>query len=237
MAGEKILVVDDEAVVRKLASHHLVKNGFQVITAEDGYKVFDLLRTHRPNLIILDILMPGLDGIEVCREVRKESDVPIIFLTSKNDSSDIVLGLGVGGDDYIIKPFNPNEMIARVRANLRRHFLPSSNCEPPEKSQLLHFPGLEIDLNNRTVLVDGSPITLTNKEFELLVLLAQNPNRIFKYDHLLELVWKFNDNTDNRTLMVHINRLRKKIEQNPSQPRYIITVRGIGYKLHNSKEK
>ncbi|NMB01432.1 MAG: response regulator, partial [Firmicutes bacterium] len=123
MAGEKILVVDDEAVVKKVVEHHLIREGYQVLTAADGSSVFELIRAHKPDLIILDILLPDLDGIEVCREIRKENNVPIIFLTSKRDSSDIVLGLGIGGDDYIVKPFNPSELIARVKANLRRSLL------------------------------------------------------------------------------------------------------------------
>ncbi|KKM12362.1 transcriptional regulator [Clostridiales bacterium PH28_bin88] len=232
MAGEKILVVDDEAVVRKVVEHHLVTEGFQVITAGDGGSVFELVRAHKPDLIILDILLPGLDGIEVCREIRKENDVPIIFLTSKRDSSDIVLGLGVGGDDYMVKPFHHKELIARVKANLRRRLLQSIASTPSEQKQVLGYPGLEIDLSSRTVLVDGSPVALTNKEFELLALLAQNSNRVFSYHQLLELVWQFKDNADYRTVMVHVNRLRKKLEPDPSQPRYIITVRGIGYKFH-----
>lgn len=235
MAGEKILVVDDEATIRELISFHLNKNNFQTITAKDGQSVFELVRTQRPDLIILDILLPGLDGIEICRELRRDNNVPIIFLTSMNDPSDVVLGLGVGGDDYIIKPFNPKEMIARVKANLRRSRLQNTNCIHSEQKRILSYPGLIIDLSSRTVQVNGSPVPLTNKEFELLVLLAENPNRIFNYDQLLELVWQFNDKADYRTLMVHINRLRKKIEPDPSKPKYIITVRGVGYKLHNHK--
>ncbi|HHV62868.1 MAG TPA: response regulator transcription factor [Firmicutes bacterium] len=233
MAGEKILVVDDEAVVRKVVEHHLVREGFRVIAAGDGGSVFELVRAHEPDLIILDILLPDLDGIEVCREIRKGNNVPIIFLTSKRDSSDIVLGLGVGGDDYIVKPFNPKELIARVKANLRRSLLQNVVCQPPGQRKVLAYPGLEIDLPSRTVSVGGSPVALTNKEFELLALLAQNPNRVFSYNQLLELVWQFKYNADYRTVMVHINRLRRKIELDPSKPRYIITVRGIGYKFHH----
>jgi two-component system response regulator MtrA len=233
MAGEKILVVDDEAVVKKVVEHHLIREGYQVLTAADGSSVFELIRAHKPDLIILDILLPDLDGIEVCREIRKENNVPIIFLTSKRDSSDIVLGLGIGGDDYIVKPFNPSELIARVKANLRRSLLQNIACQPQGQNEVLAYPSLEIDLSSRTVLVDGTPVAFTNKEFELLALLMQNPKRVFSYNQLLELVWQFKDNADYRTVMVHVNRLRKKIEQDPSQPRYIITVRGIGYKFHH----
>lgn len=233
MAGEKILVVDDEAVVRKVVVHHLVREGFQAIAGGDGGSVRELVRVHKPNLIILDILLPDLDGIEVCREIRKENNVPIIFLTSKRDSSDIVLGLGVGGDDYIVKPFNPKELIARVKANLRRSLPQNAAHQPSGQSGILAYPGLEIDLSGRAVRVNGSPVALTNKEFELLALLAQNPNRVFSYQQLLELVWQFMCNDDYRTVLVHVNRLRKKIELDPYKPRYIVTVRGIGYKFHH----
>ena len=233
MAGEKILVIDDEAIVRRVIEHHLVREGFQVITAGDGGSVFELVRAHKPELIILDILLPDVDGIEICREIRKKNNVPIIFLTSKRDSSDIILGLGVGGDDYIVKPFNPKELIARVKANLRRCLMQNTVDQCPEQEKILTYPGLEINLSSRTTLVDGSPVALTNKEFELLTLLAQNPNRVFSYDHILESIWHFRYNADYRTVMVHVNRLRKKIEADHSKPRYIITVRGVGYKFHH----
>lgn len=231
MAGEKILIVDDETVIRKVVEHHLVQEGYQVIAAADGGSALDLVRTHKPDLVILDILLPDIDGIEICREIRKESITPIIFLTAKNDSSDIVLGLGVGGDDYIVKPFNPKELIARVKANLRRSFLQKAVGQQSARDGILAYSGLEINLPSRTVLVGGSPVALTNKEFELLALLARNPNRVFSHQQLLESIWQFKYNADYQTVMVHVNRLRKKIEQNPSKPRYIVTVRGIGYKF------
>ncbi|HHY94537.1 MAG TPA: response regulator transcription factor [Firmicutes bacterium] len=233
MAGERILVVDDEPVVRKVIEHHLVQEGYRVITAADGNSALGLIRTQKPDLIILDILLPDLDGIEVCREIRREDNVPIVFLTSKKDSSDVVLGLGVGGDDYIVKPFNHKELLARVKAVLRRSRLQKSDGRHYEPNQVLRFPGLEIDLRGRTVLVRGTAVALTNKEFELLALLAQNPNQVFTYNQLLELVWQFKYDADYRTIMVHVNRLRKKIEEDPSQPRYIVTVRGIGYKFYH----
>lgn len=231
MAGEKILVVDDEAMIRKVLEHHLIREGFQVLTAEDGRSVLELIHTYNPDLIILDVLLPALDGIEICRLIRKNSNIPIIFLSSKMDQSDIVLGLGIGGDDYIVKPFKPMELIARVKANLRRSQLQDKSSEPYEQKQVLNYPGLEIDMLGRTVLVQGVPVTLTNKEFELLTLLAQNPNRVFTYSQLLELVWQYKYDTDSRTVMVHINRLRKKIEPNPSKPKYVVTVKGTGYKF------
>jgi len=235
VAGEKILVVDDETLVRKVIEHNLRQEGYQVISAGDGPSALELARSHKPDLIILDILLPGLDGIEVCRQVRKESDVPIIFLTAKKDSSDVILGLGVGGDDYIVKPFNHKVLIARVKASLRRAALHNTANKPGRGEEVIACRGLEINLLSRTVSVDGKPITLTNKEFELLAFLAHNPNRVLSYQRLLEHVWQFKDSTDYRTVMVHINRLRGKIEKDPSQPRYIVTVRGVGYKFNCPK--
>lgn len=229
MAGESILVVDDETVVREVIKHHLELEGYQVITAGDGHSALSLVNNHEPHLIILDILLPDIDGIEVCRIIRKTSNVPIIFLSAKGQLTDIVLGLGVGGDDYITKPFNVVELLARVKANLRRTSLQQIEIDPPQNT--ISYPGLEIDLAGRTVRANDRLINLTYKEFELLVLLAQNPNQVFTYAQLLESVWDYKDNSDYRTVIVHINRLRNKIEPTPSQPRYIITVRGIGYKF------
>ncbi|HOV80846.1 MAG TPA: response regulator transcription factor [Bacillota bacterium] len=231
MAGELILVVDDEEVVRELVRHCLVKEGLKVIDAGDAYGAFDLITRLKPDLIILDILLPGIDGIEFCRKLRKETDVPIIFLSSKSDSSDVILGLGVGGDDYIVKPFVPGEMVARVKTQLRRLNLRESAGVSREPKKLKHR-GLEIDLEGHAVLVDGSPVALAPKEFEILALLAKNPNRVFKNEQLLDLIWQSRDFADNRTLMVHISRLRKKIEKDPNNPSYILTVRGVGYKFN-----
>ncbi|MBC7106821.1 MAG: response regulator transcription factor [Firmicutes bacterium] len=231
MAGELILVVDDEGVVRELVSHYLAREGFRVMATGDVESAFRLVRAHKPDLVILDILLPGMDGIEVCRRLRKETDVPIIFLSAKGDSTDVILGLGVGGDDYIVKPFVPGEMVARVKAQLRR-LASRHDPGPPREPRRLLYPGLVIDLEEHTVLVRGSPINLAPKEFEILALLAKNPNRIFSSAQLLDLVWQSKDLADDRTLMVHISRLRKKIERDPSRPAYILTVRGLGYKFN-----
>lgn len=230
MAGELILVVDDEEVVRELVRHCLIKDGFRVITAGDADSAFELVARLKPDLIILDILLPGIDGIEVCQKLRKETDVPIIFLSAKSDSSDVILGLGVGGDDYIVKPFVPGEMVARVKAQLRRRKL-RDNAGVSRELKKLKYPGLEIDLEGHAVLVNGSPVTLAPKEFEILALLARNPNRVFTSEQLLDLVWQAKDFADNRTLMVYISRLRKKIEKDPDNPAYILTVRSVGYKF------
>lgn len=236
MAGELILVVDDEEMIRELVYYCLVKDGFRVITTGDAFSAFELVRTQKPDLIILDILLPGMDGIEICRKLRKENEVPIIFLTSKGDSSDIILGLGVGGDDYIIKPFIPGEMVARVKARLRRSAMrDTTNIQEGQK--LIKYPGLEIDLDGHIVKVNGSTVTLAPKEFEILALMAKRPNRVFRNEQLLELLWQSKDLTDNRTIPVHISRLRKKIEKDPNNPVYILTVRGVGYRFNAFKEQ
>lgn len=231
MAGELILVVDDEELIRELVSHCLTKDGFRVLTADDAYSVFELVSTQKPDLIILDILLPGIDGIEACRILRQETNIPIIFLTSKNEKSDVILGLGVGGDDYITKPFAPGELSARVKAHLRRYTMQSSPGVSEEPKQLT-YPGLAIDLEGRTVKVNGTPVVLAPKEFELLAMMAKSPNRVFRNEQLLELVWQSKDFIDHRTLPVHISRLRKKIEKDPANPVYILTARGVGYKFN-----
>ncbi len=231
MAGELVLVIDDEAVVRETISYCLVKEGFRVLTTGNAYSTFELVRTQKPDVIILDILLPGIDGIEVCRKLRQETDIPIIFLSSKNESSDVIVGLGVGGDDYIVKPFIPGELIARVKAHLRRYTrqdIPGITDAP----KLIKHPGLEIDPDNHTVKVNGAQVNLAPKEFEILVLLAKRPNYVFRNEQLLDMLWQSKGFTDNRTLLVHISRLRKKIEQDPLNPVFILTVRGVGYKFN-----
>lgn len=229
MAGEKILVVDDEAEITELISLYLTKNGFHVVTAETGEQAIELTRTIKPDLIILDILLPGLDGIEVCQELRKDNNVPILFLSCKSEDTDKVLGLTVGGDDYITKPFSPSELLARIKAHLRRNRL--LNTAHKQEKSLLTFPGLVIDLDSHVVLVNGAPVILSAKEFQLLALLAQNPNKIFSIEQLFKALWSYQSFGDTRTVMVHISNLRKKIEKDPSNPDYIHTVRGVGYKF------
>ncbi|HOV80345.1 MAG TPA: response regulator transcription factor [Bacillota bacterium] len=235
MAGEKILVVDDEAVVQKLITHYLVKEGFRVVTADTGYTALETIRREKPDLILLDILLPELDGLEICQEIRDETDVPIIFITSKGDTLDVALGLGVGGDDYIRKPFDPIEVVARVKAHLRRRRQLRKAGEAEKTQKTLHFPGLKIDLAERTVEVNGKPVVLTAREFDILALLAGNPNRYYNADRIMELVWKTRESVDYRSLMVHISKLRKKIEEDPANPKYIISVRGFGYKFSVSQ--
>jgi len=237
MAGEKILLVDDEAVVLEILSYHLKKEGYQVLFAVNGQEAFELARRENPDLILLDILLPMIDGLELCQELRKESDVPILFITSKDDVFDLALGLGVGGDDYIKKPFDPVEVIARVKAHLRRYRFARHKSPGRENRQILNFPGLTLDLLNRTVIVRGQTVSLTAKEFEILALLASTPKQFYKAGQLIELLWDSPASVDERSLMVHISRLRQKIEQDPSRPRYLVSVRGYGYKFDCSESK
>jgi DNA-binding response OmpR family regulator len=231
MSGEKVLIVDDEPEIVELISLYLVRDGYEVISANNGQQVFDVVLQHKPDLIILDILLPGMDGIEVCRQLRKTHNTPILFISCKSEDIDIILGLSMGGDDYITKPFSPSQLVARVKAHLRRNSLIEQNKEDPQR---LLYPGLEIDLISHIVMVGGQPISLSAKEFDLLTLLAKTPNRVYKIEHLFELVWSLDSLGDPRTLIVHISNLRKKIEPNPAEPRYIITVRGVGYKFNGS---
>lgn len=218
--------------MREVISHYLQKEGFRVYT-DNGCGVFDLVRNQKPDLILLDILLPDMDGMEICRTLRKETDVPIIFITSKSEPLDLALGLGVGGDDYITKPFKVIEVVARIKAHLRRYRQFYNKKTSPQHT-VLEFPGLEIDLQKRTVKANGVLLTLTAKEYEILALLAKNANQFFSPGQLMELIWHSTESVDNRTLMVHMSKLRKKIEVDPANPKYIITVRGMGYKFNVS---
>ncbi|MBP1995030.1 response regulator transcription factor [Paenibacillus eucommiae] len=230
MSGNNIMVVDDDPEIMELLHLHLIKEGFEVISASDGPQVFDLVAQHKPDLIILNVNLPEMDGIEVCRQLRKTDNTPVIFISSNSEDDNVILALSMGGDDYVTKPFSPSQLMARVKAHLRR----SSIVEHQEDTHILKFPGLEIDLTSHIVKAGQTSIALSSKEFELLALLAKTPNRVYKIEHLFELIWSLDSMGDPRTLMVHISNLRKKIEPNPAKPRYIITLRGVGYKFNGS---
>lgn len=231
MAGEKILVVDDEEVIQQLLESFLVREGFQVVKAFNGREALALIRACQLDLVLLDILLPEKDGIEVCQELRRQSDIPVLFITSKDDPCDLALGFGAGGDDYIRKPFLPMEVIIRVKAHLRRYQQLRGATEEQEQQRWLKFPGLKIDLLDHTVEANGSTHNLTAKEFNLLTVLAKNPNRFFTSSQLIELAWNKPESVEHRSLMVHISNLRKKIEASPDNPKYIVSVRGYGYKF------
>ena len=232
MSAERILVVDDEVEIGELLDLYLTKEGYQVAIALDGQQAIDIITNEKVDLIILDVLLPGLDGIEVCREIRKVTDVPIVFLSCRGDDIDKVDGLVAGGDDYITKPFSPREIVARVKAHLRRYRMTAAARKEPLR--VLRYKGLEIDLPACVVRVRGQEVYLSHKEFEILSLLAQDPDKVFSADELFERLWQMQSLGDIRTVMVHISNLRKKIEKNPAAPEYILTVRGAGYKFNGS---
>jgi DNA-binding response OmpR family regulator len=231
MRREKILIVDDEVEIIELICLYLNREGYQTLTALDGYGAIEIVDKSRPDLIILDIQLPDLDGFEVCLELRKMTKAPILFLSCKSEDLDKILGLGVGGDDYITKPFSPGEMVARVKAHLRRSRMQS---EPVTPDHTLTFGELTIDPKSFTVRLSGEVVTLSAKEYQLLLLLAKNPDRVYSLDQLFTQVWESPSIGDPRTVMVHISNVRKKIEPDPAHPTYIVTVRGGGYKFNGS---
>jgi DNA-binding response OmpR family regulator len=222
-----VLVVDDEPTIGEVLSHYLRRAGFHTHTALDGPQAIAMSVQHRPDLVILDIMLPGFDGLEVMRRLQEGSGScpAVILLTAKGEESDRIVGLRRGADDYVVKPFSPAEVVARVQAVLRR-----AGGEP-ESGRPLEFDGLLIDPTARTVLVGGEEVTLTQREFDLLAFLAGNPGQVFSRDQLMELVWRFPDYTDTSTVTVHIRRLRAKIESEPDSPRFIHTVWGLGYRF------
>ncbi len=226
----KILLVDDEKTLVKALTFNLEKEGYQVIPAYEGEEALKKMEAENPDLLILDLMLPGLDGFEVCRRVRKNYDIPIIMLTAKGDDIDKILGLELGADDYITKPFNPRELLARVKAILRR-----SNAQNSSIKNLIKIQDLQIDLYQHRVRVKDQEIDLTSKEFALLNLLASNPGRVYSREQLLEQIWGYNYYGDARTVDVHIRHLREKIEMDPSNPRYILTVWGTGYKFREGR--
>jgi DNA-binding response OmpR family regulator len=228
MPSNKVLVVEDDQTLLDVLGYNLVKESYQVITAADGVSALELARKSKPDLIILDIMLPQMSGFEVCRILRKETTVPIIMLTARDDEVDKVVGLDLGADDYITKPFSIRELLARVRALLRRSEinLPDIDSEKP-----LKFGDIEIDPARHTVIKGNSVLSLTPKEYELLSFLIRNKGLVFSRDYLLEKVWGYGYFGDTRTIDVHVRWLREKIEDTPAKPRYLITVRGAGYKL------
>lgn len=224
MAGKKVLVVDDDAKTVELVKLYLNRDGYRVITSYDGLEALRLARETRPDLIVLDLMLPGMDGLEICRTLREESDVPIIMLTARTTDQDKLTGLGLGADDYITKPFSPRELAARVRAVLRR--LPGERG-PAE----IRRDKLRVNLRSHQASLDGRDLNLTPVEFKLLGVLAKEPGRVFSREQLIEDALGFDFEGFNRTIDVHILNLRRKLEADPSHPRYIKTVYGTGYKF------
>ena len=230
MAAEaRVLVVDDEPIVREVLSRYLSREGFEVETAADGKTALDAFDATRPELIVLDLMLPEIDGLEVFRRVRARSGAAVIMLTARGEETDRVVGLELGADDYVAKPFSPREVVARVRAVLRRTREAATAGGAGE--DVLSFGELEIDPRTREARVDGRPVELTPREFDLLHFMASSPRTVFNRDHLLDELWDPSFAGDPSTITVHVRRLREKIEPNPANPRHLITVWGTGYRF------
>ena len=222
-----ILVVDDEPSISEVVSIYLRRAGYQVVIARDGQAALEALEKQPPDLVVLDLMLPKVDGLEITRRLRAEGDTPIIMLTARRGETDRVLGLEMGADDYVVKPFSPQELVSRVRAVLRR----TLGTTPTSTEQPLIFGDLRIDPNMRVVEVNGEETSLTAKEFDLLWVLARHPRQVFNRDQLLDLVWGLTEYIDPSTVTVHVRRLREKVELDPSNPRHVQTVWGVGYKF------
>ncbi|MBP2018599.1 DNA-binding response OmpR family regulator [Symbiobacterium terraclitae] len=231
MAEPLILVVDDEQAIADLIEIHLLSEGYRVRKADNGADALRIVAEEQPDLVILDIMMPGMDGLEVCRAIRRERNVPILMLSAKSEDVDKILGLKTGADDYLTKPFNPLELMARVKAQLRRYL--ALNPASARRPDVIAVGGLQIDRESRTVTKDGREVALTPTEYDILLLLASNPGRVFSSEEIFERVWKERYFQANNTVMVHIRRLREKVEDDPSHPTLIRTVWGVGYKIEN----
>lgn len=229
--AKKVLVVDDEAPITELIRFNLEREGFSVLAAADGEEGLRKARAEMPDLVILDLMLPGIDGIEVCQRLRRETTVPIVMLTAKTEEFDKVLGLSVGADDYVTKPFSPRELVARVKAILRRQDMYLEQTSAETTPGRIRVGDLVIDADRFEASVRGKRIELTPKEFELLRVLAANRGKVLTRDALLEAVWGYDYGGDTRTVDVHVRRLRQKIEENDSRPAYIQTVHGVGYRF------
>lgn len=221
---QTILVVDDDNSIVDLMRDFLEMEGFQVATANDAQQALKVIENQTIDAMILDIMMPGQNGFELCRQIRVENNVPILFLSARSDDVDKIRGLALGGDDYIVKTASPGEIVARVKAVLRRF-----NSQMAAKFKILDYGRLTLDLSTREVLVDGRPISLTPKEYDLLQLFAEHPKFVFSYEQLLEKFWE--GVGDKHTVRVHLSRLREKIEPNPNEPYFIVNVWGVGYRF------
>jgi len=236
----RILVVDDEASLVELVRSYLESEQYEVLTAADGRAALDLARTSQPDLVVLDVMLPVLDGIEVCRQLRQFSDAYVIMLTARAEEIDKILGLAVGADDYLTKPFSPRELVARIKALLRRPRQTATSLHPgseplDDTPAQQHWDDLTIDEAQHEVTLHGQPVDLTAREFTLLLALARHPGRVFTRTQLLERVWG-DAYYDDHVVDVHIGNLRKKLEVDPAHPQYLETVRGVGYRFRRRRE-
>ncbi|MBE7056037.1 MAG: response regulator transcription factor [Ruminococcaceae bacterium] len=229
---KKILIIEDDKNIASLERDYLEVNGYEVSVESNGNTGLKSALKNEFNLVILDIMLPGIDGFEICKTIRKEKDIPILLVSAKKEDIDKIRGLGLGADDYIVKPFSPSELVARVNAHISRfERLTANNSEDSSKSDIIETGGLVIDIKARRVFVDNNEISLANKEFDLLVFLASNPNIVYSKDTLFDKIWGFDSFGETSTVTVHINRIREKIEKDMSNPSYIETVWGAGYRF------
>lgn len=226
----RILVVDDEQIVAEVVERYLKREGYDVKTAKTGREALNEAKDWQPNLVVLDLMLPEIDGLEVCRQLRKDSPVPIIMLTAKGDETDRVVGLELGADDYVVKPFSPRELVARVKSVLRR----TTGDAVHEQDGLLRHGDLVVNPTAREVTLGGVPVSLTGKEFDLLCFFASHPNQVFTREQLMNEVWDFGYSAEYGTVTVHVRRLREKIETDPMRPRFIKTLWGVGYKFEGT---
>ena len=230
MDAKKVLIIEDEKRISDIVNYNLSKEGFETLTAYDGAEGLEMALSNDPDLVLLDVMLPTMDGFEICRKVREKSNVPIIILTAKEEEVDKVLGLELGADDYITKPFGVRELIARVKANIRRTGM--SEVIGADPANVRDFGNITIDLNRYEARKNGVPLELTLREFELLRYLAEREGKVYSREQLLEDVWGYEYYGDIRTVDVTVRRLREKLEDDSSDPRYILTKRGVGYYFH-----
>ena len=233
MASSKVLVVEDDQTLLVVLKYNLAKEGYDVATATDGVQALEVARSEKPELIVLDIMLPKLDGLEVCRILRREMTVPVLMLTAKTEEIDKVVGLEIGADDYMTKPFSIRELLAHIRAMLRRAEMMRQEMDSSKEAELstVKVGSLKVDLACHQVSLSGSILDLSPKEFDLLAFLMRNRGRVFSRDYLLDKVWGYDWAGDTRTVDVHIRWLRQKIEADPAHPRHLLTMRGVGYKF------
>lgn len=231
MGDVHILVVDDEKEIVELMEIYLISNGFSIYKAYDAQEGLQILEEKHVDLVVLDIMMPGMDGLEMCQKIRQKNNIPIIMLSAKSSDLDKIVGLGAGADDYVVKPFNPLEVVARIRSQLRRYLELNQPMQAAEENTVIKLDDVTIDSRSREVQRGGEEIKLTPREFDLLYLLASNPGQVFSIDEIFSKVWKESDSDPDNTVMVHIRRLRSKLKENGRQKKLIVTVWGVGYKI------
>ena len=225
----KILIIEDEEAIAELEKDYLELSGFLVTVAENGAWGLEMARTEDYDMVVLDLMLPGVDGFEICRQIREEKNIPILMVSAKKDDIDKIRGLGLGADDYMTKPFSPSELVARVKAHLARY--ERLVTAEPRRNEIVEIRGLRIDKAARRVMVDGEERAFTGKEFDLLTFLAENPNRVYRKEELFREIWEMDAVGDIATVTVHIKKIREKIEYDSANPQYIETIWGVGYRF------